>query len=118
VAVRLLIDTGSKRTTLIPGIIAHLNPVGQSEVRVETSLATGRTELFWIQLEFPGTSLATIPELAVARLQMPPSLATFHGLLGRDLLFRWYSFLLEGQRGRFTLRDEPGRLSRWLRRWF
>jgi len=43
VSIRLLIDTGSKRTTLIPGLIRHLNPQASQPVRVATSLAAGTT---------------------------------------------------------------------------
>jgi hypothetical protein len=116
VPVRLLIDTGSGRSTLLPAILAHLNPALQGTVRVETSLGVADTSLFWVRLEFPGTSLAAVPELAVARLALPPSLRSFHGLIGRDLLHRWESFLFEGRRGRFTIRDTPGGLFGWLRR--
>jgi hypothetical protein len=84
--------------------------------RIETSLATGATELFWVRLEFPGTGLEPVAELAVARMAMPPSLATFQGLIGRDLLDRWEYFLYEGRRARFTIRDTPGGLFGWLRR--
>ncbi len=116
VPVRLVIDTGSKRTTLIPGVITHLNPAAQARVRVETSLATVETILFWVRLEFPGTSLAPVSDLAVARMPLPLSLGSFHGLIGRDLLRIWESFLFEGRRGRFTVRDTPGGLFGWLRR--
>src|SRR5436309_1003531 len=88
VPIRLLIDTGSKRTTLIPGIIRHLNPVGGDPVRVATPLRTGTTRLFWVRLDFPETDLAPFELVQVARLAMPPDLAQFHGLLGRDLLSR------------------------------
>lgn len=116
VAVRLLIDTGSKRTMLVPGVVRHLQLPAGSSVRVETSLVHGETTLFWVRLEFPQTSLAPIPELAVVRLSMPPSLATFHGVIGRDLLSRWESLLYEGRLGRFTVRDATRGLRAWFRR--
>jgi hypothetical protein len=59
--------------------------------------------------------LRTIPAFLVARLPMPPGLAQFHGLLGRDLLRRFASFEYEGKRECYTLRDSPG-LFGWLRR--
>ncbi len=114
--VRLLIDTGSKRTTLVPGVIRHLQPAVGSSVRVETGLAAGEATLYWVRLEFPEASLAPIPRVAVARLLMPPSLATFHGVIGRDLLNCWESLLYEGRRARFTLRDAPSGLWAWFRR--
>jgi hypothetical protein len=114
VPVRLLIDTGSKRSTLIPGVIRHLDPPAALDVRVETALAKGMATLFWVRLEFPDTWLAPIPTLAVARLGMPPTLSTFQGVIGRDLLRQWKSLLIEGRRGRFTVRDTPT----WLRAWF
>jgi hypothetical protein len=116
VAVQLVIDTGSRRSTLLPSVLADLNPALLGPARVETSLATGRTELFWVRLEFPGTRLTAIPELAVARLALPPSLRDFHGIVGRDLLGRWESLLMEGRRMRFSIRDTPRRLLGWLRR--
>jgi hypothetical protein len=116
VPIRLLIDTGSKRTTLIPGIVHHLQPMPGSRARVITPFATTATALFWVALEFPGTGMAPLTEVLVARLPMPPALRPFHGLLGRDLLHLWEAFLYEGRRGRYTLRDTPGLFS-WLRRW-
>jgi hypothetical protein len=115
VPVRLVIDTGSKRTTLIPGIIHHLNPPRGADVRLVTPQAVGMVTLFWVRLAFPGIGLASFEHVQVARLAMPPELAQFHGLLGRDLLRRLESFDYEGRRGRYTLRDTPG-LFGWLRR--
>jgi hypothetical protein len=115
VPIRLLIDTGARRTTLIPGIVQHLDPPAGCDARVITPLAGGDTTLYWVCLEFPGTGLSPVPEVLVARLPMPPGLSAFHGLLGRDLLRRLDSFEYEGRRGRYTLRDTPG-LFGWLRR--
>jgi hypothetical protein len=116
VPVQLLIDTGSKRTTLIPGIIRHVDPPGGADVRAVTPTAAVGASLFWVRLDFPQAGLAPIEHVQVARLPMPSDLARFHGLLGRDLLQRLASFDWEGQRGRYTLRDTPGLLG-WLRRW-
>jgi hypothetical protein len=116
VPIRLLIDTGSKRTTLLPGIIRHLRPDPGGEARVHTALGDRATSLSWVRLEFPETGLAAFPEILVAHLPMPPALSQFHGLLGRDLLRRLASFEYEGQRGCYTLRDRPG-LFGGLRRW-
>src|SRR5690242_13844269 len=66
VPIRLLIDTGSKRTTLIPGIIRHLNPPGGNEVRVAAPLRVGTTQLFWVRLEFPEAGLAPFELVQVA----------------------------------------------------
>ena len=117
VPIRLLIDTGSKRTTLIPGIFRHLQTMLGSPTRVVTSLGSATTRLAWVCLEFPEAGLAAFPEVLVARLPMPAALSQFHGLLGRDLLRRWESFEYEGRRGCYTVRDKPGPLI-WLRRWF
>jgi hypothetical protein len=116
VAIRLVIDTGSKRTTLIPGLIRHLDPQSTRRVRVVTSFAAGRTELFWVRLDFPQTGLASFDPVQVARLAMPAELSQFHGVLGRDLLRRLESFDYEGRRARYTVRDTPG-LFGWLRTW-
>jgi hypothetical protein len=116
VAIRLLIDTGAKRTTLLPGIIRHLRPAPGSAARIVTPVGSVATDLFWVCLEFPDTGLASFPEVLVARLPMPPALSQFHGLLGRDLLHRLESFEYQGRRGRYSLRDTPGWLG-WLRRW-
>ncbi len=115
VPIRLLIDTGAKRTTLIPGIVRHLQPRSGSEVQLIIPLRSGITDLFWVCLEFPEASLAPFPEVLVARVPMPPALAHFHGLLGRDLMRRLYSFEYLGQLGHYTLRDAPGWFG-WLRR--
>jgi hypothetical protein len=114
VALRLVIDTGSKRTTLIPGIIRQLQlPTGRP-VHVATALNAGTARLFWVRLYFPEAGLAPFELVQIARLAMPAQLAQFHGVLGRDLLRRLESFEYEGRRGRYTLRDTPG-LFRWLR---
>ncbi len=114
VPVRLLIDTGSKRTTLIPGILSHLDPQSDVAVRVTTSLATGMTRLFWVRFDFPQTGLAPFDPVRVADLTMPADLSQFYGVLGRDLLRRLESFDYEGRRSRYTPRDTPGLLG-WLR---
>src|SRR5438132_6019291 len=88
---------------LVPAVIRNLQPGAAGRVRVETSLASGESTLFWVRLEFPGTSLEPMSETAVARLNLPLSLRNFHGILGRDLLRRWESFLFEGRRGRLTI---------------
>jgi hypothetical protein len=116
VPIRLVIDTGSKRTTLIPGIVRYLNARAGDVVRVATSLHHGAARLFWVRLEFPEAGLAPFEHVQIARLAMPPELAQFHGLLGRDLLHQWYEFRYEGWRRRYTIRDTPGPFG-WLRRW-
>jgi len=92
VPIRLLIDTGAKRTILIPGIFRHLRPTPGWPVHLVTPSGSGRTDLFWACLEFPGTPLAPFPEVLVARHPMPPPLAQFHGVFGPDLLSRMHSF--------------------------
>src|SRR5438270_5358310 len=79
VPIRLLIDTGARRTTLIPGIVRYLNPTPERDVRILAPLASGEATLFWLRLEFPGTQLPSFPEVLVARLPMPPGLSQFHG---------------------------------------
>ncbi len=107
-SVNLLVDTGSGRSTLLPIVIAQLNPIARGSARVATSLAVAETNLFWIRLEFPNTQLEPIPELAVARLSLPATLGSIQGVIGRDLLKRWEYFLYEGRRGRMSIRDRPG----------
>ena|SRR5438128_1489381 len=116
VSIRLLIDTGSKRTTLISGVLRHLQPMLSRPTRIISSFGSGTTRLGWVCLEFPEAGLAAFPEVLVARLPMPAALAQFHGLLGRDLLRRFESFEYEGRRGCCAIRDHPGILT-WLRRW-
>jgi hypothetical protein len=115
VGLRLVVDTGSKRTTLIPGIIRHLDPQGGTLVRVENPLSVGTAFLYWVRLDFPDAGLAPFDNVQVARLAMPPMLSQFHGLLGRDLLRRLESFDYQGRHGRYVVRDTPGLLG-WLRR--
>ncbi len=114
--IRLLVDTGSKRTTLIPGIFRHLQTMLGSPTRVVTPLGSATTRLAWVCIEFPEAGLTALPEVLVARLPMPAALSQFHGLLGRDLLRRMESLEYEGRRGWYTIRDELGPLT-WLRRW-
>ena len=114
VPIRLVIDTGSRRSTLIPSVVEQLNLNPRGRARVETSLGSGKSNLFAIRLEFPDTSLGEIPELLVARLALPPSLHDFHGVIGRDVLSRWEYFRYEGRRHRLIIRDKPHPLLRWL----
>src|SRR5437764_4665466 len=86
VSIRLLIDTGAKRTTLIPGIVRHLRPFVEGQARLVTPLGSVNTELVWVCLEFPEARLASFTEVIVARHPMPPGLSQFHGLLARVLL--------------------------------
>jgi hypothetical protein len=116
VSVRLVIDTGSKRTTLTPGLLRHLRISVAGSARLIIARSIGSTELFWVRLEFPKAGLVPFPEILVARLPMPAALSQFHGLLGRDLLRRLASFDYEGRRGCYTIRDKAG-LFAWLRRW-
>src|SRR4051812_2396769 len=57
VPVRLLIDSGAKRTTLIPGLLRHLDPPPGGDVRVETPLAAVVATLYWVRLDFPEAGL-------------------------------------------------------------
>jgi hypothetical protein len=114
--IRLLIDTGSSRSTLIPSVVSHLNPISRGSANIETALAAARTNLFWVRLEFPETKLEPILELAVARLGLPASLGSIHGIIGRDLLKRWESMLYEGRRGRLAIQDRRWTFLGWLRR--
>lgn len=116
VTIRLLIDTGSKRSALIPGLFRHFQMMAHGSARVVTSLGKIETSLYWVCLDFPEARLESFPEVLVARLPMPGALAQCHGLLGRDLLRRLESFDYEGRRGRYSIRDRPGPLA-WLRRW-
>ena len=116
VPIRLLIDSGSKRTTLIPGLVRHLRVPAASDARVVTPFDIVAVDLFWVSLEFPEAGLTAFPEVLVARLPMPAALSQFHGLLGRDLLRRFESLEYEGRRGCYSLRDRAG-VFPWLRRW-
>jgi hypothetical protein len=115
-AVRFLIDSGAKRTTLIPGVINRLEAWEGRTVQVLTPFGEQSTTLFWVRIDFPETRLGCQEQIQVARLPMPPALGQFHGLLGRDVLSRWDSLLYEGHRGLITIRDNPG-IFGWLRRW-
>lgn len=116
VAVNLLIDTGSRRSTLRPAVVTQLELEVIGTVRVETGVAAVETRLHWIRLEFPHTALAAIAELAVARMPLRPSLQPFDGLIGRGHLRRWDAFVYRGRRGQFSIRDTPGWQFGWLSR--
>ena len=116
VPIRFLIDTGAKRTTLTPELIDRFAPQISRTVRIFTPLAVGTATIYWVRLDFPDAGLAAFEKLEVACLAMPAGLNMFHGLLGRDLLRSMESLVYEGQKSRFTLRDQPGLFS-WLRPW-
>lgn len=115
VVVRLAIDTGSGRSSLIPSALDPLKALSREAVQMMTSMGSTPARLFWVRLEFPDTDLLPIPILAVARLNLPLNMPGFHGILGRDVLRRWDSFHWQGRRGRLTIRDVPG-WWRWLHR--
>jgi hypothetical protein len=114
VPVQLLIDTGSTRCTLLPSVLSRSNLMPVSVARLETSLTEAEASLFRVRLEFPHTKLATVPELIVARTPLPRSLASFHGVIGRDLLRQWESLCYQGRRRWLTIRDTPSWLWRWV----
>jgi hypothetical protein len=116
VPVRLVIDTGSKRSALIPGLVDRLELALTGKARIETSQTSVEASLFWVRLEFPEAGLKSLPQVLIARLPLPSSLATFHGLIGRDVLRAWEYLYFEGRRGRMTIRDVLGGLFGWLRR--
>jgi hypothetical protein len=113
----MLIDTGASRTTLIPATIRHLEPTSGRDANLHTASGSRGVTLYWIRLDFPDTGLAPFEHLQVANLEMPPALAQFHGLIGRDVLRRWDEFRYQGRRGRYLIHDTPG-LYGWLRGWF
>ncbi len=115
-SVRLLIDTGSKRTILIPEILDRLMPTLGARARLVTATGAAMTDLVWVRLEFPETDLAPISHVRVARHRMPPMFSQFHGLLGRDVLRQFESFEHLGRRGYYALRNTAGWLGS-LRRW-
>ena len=53
IAVRLVIDTGSRRTTLIPGIVRNLEVPGGPDVRVVTPTVALATTFIGCGLTFP-----------------------------------------------------------------
>ncbi len=101
---------------MIPGIVQRLQLLASRPVHVATALGAGTARLFWVRLDFPVAGLDPFELVQVARLAVPPELALFHGVLGRDLLRRLESFDYEGRRGRYTVRDRPGPFG-WLRPW-
>jgi hypothetical protein len=117
VSLRMLIDTGANRTTLIPGVLRHLAPQEDREVHLITPSGPRAATLHWVRLDFPEAGLAPFEYLQVANLEMPAALSQFHGLIGRDVLRRWDEFRYQGRRGRYLIHDTPGPLG-WLWRWF
>ena len=105
IPIRLIIDT-------VPQV--QLAPTSASRATVETRLGMRQTELYWVRLEFMAGNLAAVPRLAVVRLPLPASLQDYHGLIGRDLLSRWYSLLYEGRRGQLTIRDSRAGFFSWF----
>jgi hypothetical protein len=114
VAVRLIVDSGSGRSSLVPPVIEQLKPLSQKPVHVETSAGTVATMLYWVRLEFPHTKLGPFSDIPVAQMPLPPSLKAFLGLIGRDLLRRWEELRFQGRRGRLTIRDRPSLWFGWL----
>src|SRR5258707_15564404 len=63
VPIRFLIDTGAKRTTLIPGLIDRFAPQISRTVRILPPLAVGTASMYWVRLEFPEAGLAAFEKL-------------------------------------------------------
>src|SRR5438105_10529447 len=114
IPIRLIIDTGAKRSSLVPQVLNQLAPTSASRATVETGLGMRQTELYWVRLEFVAGTLTAVPRLAVARLPLPASLQDYHGLIGRDLLPMCSSLLYEGRRAQPTSRDSRAGFFSWL----
>jgi hypothetical protein len=104
VLAQAILDTGSQRTTLRARILRQLGCPEQSRVHVHTSMGAGFAASYVAALAFPSGSLASLPRLIVAAAELPPSLAGFDGVIGRDILNRWETFY-SGLRQRLTIRD-------------
>lgn len=113
--VRLIVDTGSKRTALVPEVLSTLQLLPVGVAHVETSAGTLQTNVYWVRLAFPNNTLNALPEFPVMRLPLPRSLGDFQGIIGRDLLRQWESTLFEGRIGRLILRDSRPKWIRWNR---
>jgi len=110
---RLVIDTGSRQSCLVPSLLDQLGSCTIGTVRVQTVFGRSIANLFRVRLEFPVGSLAPISSLKVVSLQMPSKLAgVFQGVIGRDILSQW-AFCYSGFSGRLTIRDTPSIWS-WL----
>jgi hypothetical protein len=105
--VQLILDTGTRRSCLTPTLINRIQCERCGRLRVQTTLAQETRELFEVRMEFPSSTLAPLPKVRVACLEMPDRFeAQFDGIIGRDLISCW-EFFYSGFRRRITIRDRP-----------
>lgn len=102
--VRLVLDTGSRRSTLISAILNQLRLPSIGEIVLQTALAQSRVRLFNVRIEFALGSLLPIPRMIVVGAPVPRKLSGFDGVIGRDILSRWEIFI-SGPRKRLVVRD-------------
>jgi hypothetical protein len=111
--VHLIVDTGSKHSSLTPAVLGRLGCPPGRPVRVQTHVGEGVTNYYAVRLEFPFSTLTPLPEVRVVALEMPIVFANYYaGVVGRDALRRWAT-LYNGPRRRLTVRDRPS-LWGWL----
>src|SRR5438552_4002148 len=102
--VTVIVDTGSKRSSLRPRILQELHCPRRSTVQVQTSTGQGAAVFYVACIEFPASTLKPFPRALVAGLSMPQTLAAYDGVIGRDILSRWETFY-SGLREQLTIRD-------------
>jgi len=87
--VRLVLDSGARLSTFRPRLLRQLRAPALRRIHVHTQLGTGFRKLYELRMEFPESTLASIPRARVVGLDMPRSLAAYDGTIGRDILNRW-----------------------------
>jgi hypothetical protein len=102
--VSLVVDSGSKYCSLTPDVFEELDLPFWRPVHVSTHLGEGSAGLYRASFAFPTSTLASFPAVTVARLRMPRHLASYEGVIGRDLLRAWETFY-SGPRGQLTIGD-------------
>lgn len=106
VSTRLVLDSGSRLSCLSYPVLEPLNAPCAGPLRLQTAAGTRMVDRFRVRLEFPPGTLKPIPDVTVARIQMPAKLSTYGGVIGRDILDQW-EFFWSGFRRRLATRDYP-----------
>src|SRR5438552_4052265 len=92
VEVRLVLDSGSRRSTLTLSILQHLQcPPGQP-VEVQTSTGEHRANYYEVGMDFLSGTLGALPHVSVVGTALPRRLRDYGGVIGRDILSGWELF--------------------------
>jgi hypothetical protein len=112
---RLVLDTGARRSSLAPMVLARLRCPIRGHGAIQTVTGQQVVTTHDVCLEFLEGTLKPLTRWTVVRHAMPPRLAEYDGVIGRDILAGW-EVVYRGPRRRLTVRDRAS-VWGWLASW-